>query len=128
MDYYISKMVHCGFDEAVERAVAELDKQGFGILTEIDMQEKLRDKLGVEFRPYMILGACDPQLAHQALLAEDKTGVLMPCNVIVQQLDDGSVEVAAMNPQVMADTTGNQEIGKLAAEAETRIRAALDSM
>ena len=86
------------FDEAVTHVTSELGKRGFGVLTEIDVQATLKKKLGVDFRPYRILGACNPQFAHEALMAEDKIGTMLPCNVIVQQLGPDQVEVSAVDP------------------------------
>jgi uncharacterized protein (DUF302 family) len=93
MSYHFSKTVHMDFDAAVEKTPAELKARGFGVLTQIDVRQTLKDKLGVDFRPYLILGACNPPFAYQALQAEDKIGTLLPCNVIVQQHANGTVEV-----------------------------------
>ena len=98
MSYYFNKTITLPFDEAVDRVKAELKKDGFGVLTEIDVQKTLKEKLGVDFRPYRILGACNPPFAYKALLAEDKIGTMLPCNVIVQELAPGRVEVAAIDP------------------------------
>ncbi len=95
MSYYFSKKLDLSFDEAIEKVTDALKSEGFGILTEIDVKETLKKKLDVDFRPYKILGACNPPFAHKALEAEDKIGAMLPCNVIVQQLDDG-VEIAAL--------------------------------
>jgi uncharacterized protein (DUF302 family) len=128
MEYHISKFVDYGFSEAIERATAALKEEGFGILTEIDAQATIKKKLDQDFRPYMILGACNPQLASQALHLEDKIGVLLPCNVVVQQHDDGRVEVSAMNPGIMAQATGNSTLEELSQQATERIRRALDAL
>jgi len=128
MEYHISKFVDYGYSEAIERATAALKDQGFGILTEIDAQATIKKKLDQDFRPYMILGACNPQLASQALKAEDKVGVLLPCNVVVQQHDDGRVEVSAMNPGIMAQATGNPALEDLSQQADAAIRRAIDAL
>lgn len=128
MEYHISKFVDHSFAEAIERATAALKDEGFGILTEIDAQATIKLKLDQDFRPYMILGACNPQLASQALRAEDKVGVLMPCNVVVQQHDDGRVEVSAMNPGIMAEATGNPALEDLSRQAGEAIHRAIDAI
>ena len=98
MSYYFSKTIDVPFDEAVEKDKAELKKEGFGILTEIDIRKTLKEKLNADFRNYRILGTCNPPNAYKALLAEDKIGLMLPCNVIVQETADGRVEVAAIDP------------------------------
>ncbi|MFA7306384.1 MAG: DUF302 domain-containing protein [Hyphomicrobium sp.] len=98
MSYYFNKTLPLAFDAAVARVIAKLKDEGFGIITDVDVTTTLKAKLGVEFRPYRILGACNPTLAHQALELEDKVGTMLPCNVIVQQLSPGVVEVAAIDP------------------------------
>ena len=97
MSYCFTKIVHLPFEEAIARVTDALRKEGFGVLTEIDVSATLKKKLDVDFRPYRILGACNPHFAYQALQAEDKIGTMLPCNVIVQETDDG-VEVAAVDP------------------------------
>jgi len=128
VDYYISRDVRLSYERAVERVTEELKKEGFGILTEIDVKATLKKKLDLDFRPYVILGACNPPLAHHALSIEDKIGTLLPCNVIVQQHPDGRVELAAMDPGVMAEVTGNAELAELAREARERITRALNAV
>lgn len=98
MSYYFSKLLPLGFDAALAVVTAKLKDEGFGIITEIDVTNTLKNKIGVEFRPYRILGACNPTLAHEALKLEDKVGTMLPCNVIVQELAPGRVEVAAIDP------------------------------
>ena len=98
MDYYTSKEVTVSFEEAIEKVTEELSNEGFGVLTEIDVKETLKKKLDVDFKKYKILGACNPKFAHQALLKEDKIGTMLPCNVIVEEHEDGTVEVSAVNP------------------------------
>lgn len=128
MNYHLSKFVDYSYSEAIERATAELKKEGFGILTQIDAKATLKEKIGADFRPYMILGACNPNFAHQALLAEDKVGTLMPCNVVVQQHDDGRVEVSAMNPAIMGEVIGGEKMGKLATEVAAMIRRVMAAL
>lgn len=98
MAYYFSKILNLSFDEAVSKVTEELKKEGFGILTDIDVQATLKKKLNVDFRKYRILGSCNPPFAYQALLKEDKIGTMLPCNVIVQEMPGGKVEVAAIDP------------------------------
>lgn len=98
MSYYFSKVLTVSFDEAVDRVTQTLKGQGFGVITEIDVTQTLKAKIGVDFRPYRILGACNPTLAYEALKLEDKVGTMLPCNVIVQELGPGRIEVAAIDP------------------------------
>ena len=98
MSYYFNKTLTASFDDVVARTAAALKAEGFGIITEIDVQKTLKDKIGVGFRKYRILGACNPQLAFEALQLEDKVGTMLPCNVVVQERDPGKVEVAAIDP------------------------------
>ena len=99
MSYYIGKMTGLGFAEAIEKVTEELKKEGFGVITEINVKETLKEKLDLDFRSYVILGACNPNYAHQAITLDDKIGALLPCNFVVQETDRGT-EVFAMNPQV----------------------------
>jgi uncharacterized protein (DUF302 family) len=128
MAYYMSKTVTHRFDEAVAQTVAALKAQGFGVLTEIDVQDTLKKKLGVDFRKYRILGACNPPFAYQALQAEDHIGILMPCNVIVQEFADGRVEVATVDPLVSMQATGNPKLGSYAQQVHDKLAAALASL
>ena len=98
MTYHFSKTVNLSFEAAVAATTAALKKHGFGVLTQIDVKDTLHKKIGVDFRPYLILGACNPKLAFQALTLEDKIGTMLPCNVIVQQHDGGAVEISAIDP------------------------------
>jgi uncharacterized protein (DUF302 family) len=115
------------YDDAVKSITAALAEQGFGVLTEIDVRATLKKKLDVDFRRYVILGACRPQLAHQALTAEIDIGLLLPCNVIVYEADDGVV-VAAIDPHAMMDFVKNPVLDKVADEAERRLRAAVETL
>ncbi len=121
MQYYIAKPVSMSYDEAIETVTARLADEGFGVLTEIDVKETLKKKIDVDFHKYKILGACNPQLAHKALSAEDKVGVLLPCNVIVQEREDGQVEVAAMDPVAAMESIANPALTELASEVRTRL-------
>jgi len=110
MSYYFSKRLDSDFDAAVERTTAALKRAGFGIITEIDVRETFRKKLGVDYRDYRILGACNPKMAHEALSIEDKVGTMLPCNVIVQDLGGGKVEVAAIDPVASMAAIDNQAL------------------
>jgi uncharacterized protein (DUF302 family) len=113
MNYYISRTIQSGFDKAVTEVVDALKAEGFGILTDIDVAATMKQKLGVEFRPYRILGACNPPLAHKALSAEDKVGVMLPCNVIVQEAGAGKIEVAAIDPRTVNVRRNDGRIGNV---------------
>jgi uncharacterized protein (DUF302 family) len=128
MSYYLSKTLATSFDEAIARVTEELKKEGFGVLTEIDVKATLKKKLDVDFRPYRILGACNPPFAHQALQVEDKIGVLLPCNVIVQQLAEGQVEVAAMDPAAAMQAVENPQLQDVAEKVRARLWAMMDRL
>ena len=128
MSYYFSKTLAVPFDEAVVRVTVELKKDGFGVLTDIDVKKTLNEKLGVDFRKYRILGACNPSFAHKALLAEDKIGTMLPCNVIVQELADGLVEVAAIDPLASMQAVQNQELGTIGLEVRNKLKAVVDRL
>ena len=110
MNYYFNKTLNEDFDKVMEKVTEELKKEGFGILTEINVNETLKKKLDVDFRRYQILGACNPPIAHKALEAEDKIGTMLPCNVIVQQKNETTVEVAAINPLASMQAVENEKL------------------
>ena len=112
MSYYFAKTLETTFDEALARTVAALTEEGFGIITEIDVKETLKKKLGIDFRRYRILGACNPVLAHEALKLEDKVGTMLPCNVIVQEKGDGETEVAAIDPVASMQAIDNPKLAE----------------
>jgi uncharacterized protein (DUF302 family) len=127
--YYFSKVVdYDSFEDAVEAIRRELKSEGFGVLTEIDAQATVKEKLGKDFRPYLILGACNPPFAHQALVAEEWIGTLLPCNIVVQQRDDGVIMAGAMNPELMAQATGNPELEKLSLALKGKLLAVLEAL
>ncbi|MGD0761734.1 MAG: DUF302 domain-containing protein [Roseiarcus sp.] len=128
MNYYIARVVEAGFDETVARIVAALKLEGFGVLTDIDVAATMKQKLGVEFRSYRILGACNPPLAHKALSAEDKIGVMLPCNVIVQDAGAGKTEVAAIDPRAAMERIGNPALSELAGEVAQRLARVLQTL
>ncbi len=122
MTYYFSKILDLPFGEAVERVTAELKEEGFGVLTEIDVKATQKKKLELEFRPYKILGACNPTFAHQALQAEDKIGTMLPCNVIVQEMEIGRTEVAAIDPAASMQAVENPDLSSIADEVRKRLQ------
>jgi uncharacterized protein (DUF302 family) len=126
MSYYFNKTVTIGFDEAIAKVTDELKKEGFGILTEIDVQETLKKKIDVDFRRYKILGACNPQFAYRAFQLEDKVGTMLPCNVIVQELE-GGVEIAAIDPIASMQAIKNPGLGDIASEVQTRLKRVIEN-
>jgi len=128
MPYYFNKIVDMSFDEAIEKANSELKKEGFGVLTEIDVSAALKKKIDVDFRKYRILGACNPHYAHQALLAEDKIGTMLPCNVIVQETEDGRVEIAAIDPIASMQAIENESLGQIATIIQSKIKHVIDNI
>src|SRR3989339_1907982 len=127
MAYYNSKVVNYTYDEAITKVTEELKKEGFGILTEIDVKETLKKKLDVDFRPYRILGACNPPFAYKALQAEDKVGIMLPCNVIVQEKENG-VEIAAVDPVASMQAIENPKLEEIANEIQERLHRVIDSL
>lgn len=128
MNYYNTKKVDLSFDDAIVKVTEELKKEGFGILTEIDVKETLKKKLDVDFRKYRILGACNPPFAYKALQAENKIGTMLPCNFIVQETDDGKVEVSAINPMVSMQTVKNPELGSIAGQVAEKITRVMENV
>lgn len=122
MQYYIAKTVSGGFPATVDRVIAALKGEGFGVLTDIDVTATMKKKLGIDFRDYRILGACNPPLAHQALAADDKIGTMLPCNVIVQDLGSGQIEVAAINPAISMEHVGNPALKAIAESVTGKLR------
>jgi uncharacterized protein (DUF302 family) len=126
--YCFGRMVNAGYEETVARARKTLQEEGFGILSEIDVRAKLKEKLGVDFRPYIILGACNPKLAHKALSAEINLGTLLPCNVVVYVDDRERTVVMAMDPSTALGMVGNPALEPIAAEVRERIARALERL
>ncbi|MBR2537299.1 MAG: DUF302 domain-containing protein [Hyphomicrobium sp.] len=128
MSYYFNKVLLMSFDDVVTLTAEKLKEQGFGIITEIDVTRTLKSKIGVEFRPYRILGACNPALAHEALKLEDKVGTMLPCNVIVQELAPGRVEVAAINPVASMAAIDNPALLEKAAFVGAKLEKVIESL
>jgi len=128
MTYHFSKTLNAPFDQAMESVTAALGQRGFGVLTTIDVKATLKKKLDVDFRPYTILGACNPNFAYQALQHEDKIGTMLPCNVIVQQRDDGKVEVSAVDPIASMQAIDNPALGAVAGEVRDLLRQTIESL
>ena len=128
MKYYISKTIAGDFPAIVERVIASLKTEGFGVLTEIDVKATMKQKLNIDFRDYRILGACNPPLAHQALTADDKIGTMLPCNVIVQDLGSGQVEVAAINPAISMEHVENTVLKTIADSVTGKLRRVITAI
>ncbi|MGC8711445.1 MAG: DUF302 domain-containing protein [Leptodesmis sp.] len=127
MSYHFSKVLSLSFDEAVARVTEKLKEQGFGVLTEIDVQATMKKKLDVEMPKYLILGACNPSFAYQALQLEDKIGTMLPCNVIVQQKPEG-VEVSAIDPVASMQAISNPNLASVATQVRDQLKAVIDSL
>lgn len=128
MTYYYAKTVEKSFDEIEQRVRDALKEQGFGVLTEIDVQATLRKKLDVNFRRYKILGACNPPYAHKALLVEDKIGLMLPCNVVVQETDEGKTDVAAIDPVASMAAVENDKLKEVATQIRGKLQSVIDSL
>lgn len=128
MSYHISKIVTGNFDDVISRVTDELKKEGFGVLTEIDIKSTLKKKLDVEFRNYRILGACNPEYAYNALQAENKVGAMLPCNVVVQETGDGMIEVAAVNPQASMMAIENPKLKDLAGDVTQKLQKVVNAI
>jgi uncharacterized protein (DUF302 family) len=122
MKYYFEKTLTCSFNEAIERVTEELKKEGFGVLTEIDVKATLKKKLDVDFRNYRILGACNPPFAYKALLAEDKIGTMLPCNVVIQQVSDSQIEIAAVDPSASMQAVQSESLKEIVKEIQQKLK------
>jgi len=128
MSYHFSKTLDVPFDQAIPRVTEALKGEGFGVLTDIDVAATMKAKLGDGFRPYRILGACNPGLAHRALQLEDKIGTMLPCNVIVQQHENGDVEVSAVDPAASMQAIDNPGLAEVAQDVRDRLKRVVDSL
>lgn len=128
MSYYFSKIVNEDFDKAIEKVTSKLKEEGFGVLTEIDVKATLKKKLDVDFKNYKILGACNPPFAYKALQSEDKIGIMLPCNVIVEENNDGKVEVSAVDPVASMQAVKNESLGSIAEEVRSKLKKVIDQL
>ena len=128
MKYYFSKTLSIPFDDAVAGFTEELKKEGFGILTEIDVKETLKKKLDVDFKRYTILGACNPPFAYRALQSEDKIGTMLPCNVVVQEIENDQVEVAAVDPMASMQAVENPDLREIAEQIQVKLKSVIDNL
>ncbi|MBA7672087.1 hypothetical protein ES703_80259 [subsurface metagenome] len=128
MSYYFSKIINESFDRAIVKVVLCLKNEGFGVLTEIDVKETLKKKMNVDFQKYTILGACNPSFAYKALKAEDKIGTMLPCNVIVQEISEGEVEIAAVDPVASMKAVENPALFEIANQVQEKLRKVIESL
>jgi uncharacterized protein (DUF302 family) len=128
VSYYFSKIIKVSFEDAVVKVTEELKKEGFGVLTEIDVQATLKKKLDVDFKKYKILGACNPIFAHEALQVEDKIGTMLPCNVIVQELSEGKIEVAAIDPIASMQAVENERLQGVAKQVKGKLKRVIQEL
>ncbi|MEO9964145.1 MAG: DUF302 domain-containing protein [Reichenbachiella sp.] len=128
MAYYMNKTIIGKYDAVVTRTTELLKEEGFGVLTEIDVQSVLKNKIDVDFRKYKILGACNPHYAHKALQSEDKIGTMLPCNVIVQEMEGGEVEVAAVDPIASMMAVGNPALEAMAQEVRGKLQHVIEAL
>lgn len=128
MSYSFSKIVDASYEDAIIKVTEELKKEGFGILTEIDVKETLKKKINVDFRKYKILGACNPTFAHKALQAESEIGTMLPCNVIVQETPDKKIQVSAIDPVASMMAVRNDKLGEVAGEVRNKLKKVIDSL
>jgi uncharacterized protein (DUF302 family) len=128
MPYYFAKTLSVGFEDAVRRTTEALKNEGFGIITEIDVKDTLKRKINVEFRNYRILGACNPELANEALAIEDKVGTMLPCNVVVQDTGSGTTEVAAIDPVASMQAIDNPRLKSAAEHVQVKLRKVIEAL
>ncbi len=128
MSYTFNKIVDLNYDDAIEKVTEVLATEGFGVLTTIDVKATLKKKIDVDFRPYMILGACNPSFAHKALLAEPLIGAMLPCNVVVQVNENGKTEISAVDPMASMSAVKNEDLGAIADEVREKLQRVIDSL
>ena len=128
MSYYFAKTLAVGFDDAIRRTTEALKQEGFGIITEIDVKDTFKKKINVDFRNYRILGACNPTLAHEALQLEDKVGTMLPCNVVVQDVGDGKIEVAAIDPVASMQAIDNSRLKQAAERVQGKLKKVIANL
>lgn len=128
MKYYFNKIVSTNFDQTIALVTDKLKEEGFGVLTQIDVKDTLKRKLDVDFKRYQILGACNPAFAHRALLVEDKVGVMLPCNVVIEEHEDGKTEVTAIDPVTSMSAIDNKQLELLATEVRAKLKRVIDRL
>lgn len=128
MGYYFSKTIDASFEDAINKVMEELKKEGFGVLTDIDVKATLKKKLDVDYHKYRILGACNPPFAYKALQAENKIGTMLPCNVMVQETEDGKIEVAAVDPLASMQAVENKELESIATQVQAKLKKVIDNL
>lgn len=128
MSYYFAKRLNMGFEQAIAHVIEALKAEGFGVISTIDVQDTFKKKIGVDFRPYRILGACNPKLAYEALTVEDKIGTMLPCNVVVQAIDGKTVEVAAVDPVASMQAVTNPQLEATATGVRAKLQRVVDSL
>jgi len=128
MPYYFTKTISTTFDDAIKKVTEELKKEGFGILTEIDVKETLKKKLDVDFKKYRILGACNPPFAYKALQAEDRIGAMLPCNVIVIEQEENKIEISSVDPVASMQAVDNDSLSAIASEIQSKLKKVIDSL
>lgn len=129
MSYFFNKVLKGkNFEESINQVQIELKKEGFGVLTEIDIKETLKNKIGVDFKKYKILGACNPHFAHKALLSEDKIGLFLPCNIIVEEHENGEIEVSVVDPIASMSSVENEDLGELAIEIQQKLIRVIENL
>ena len=127
MSYYFSKIVDLSFEDSIQKVKDQLKKEGFGVLTEIDMKETLKKKLDVDFRNYKILGACNPPFAYRALQLERMVGTMLPCNIIVQEVSEGKTEITAIDPVASMQAINNAELAEIAGQVRLKLKSVIES-
>ncbi len=128
MDYNFNKITNYTFEEAVKKVTEELKKEGFGVLAEIDMKKTLKEKINIDFRNYKILEACNPPFAHKSLLAEDKIGIFLPCNVVVQEISETEIEIAVVNPVAAMQNVENEDMKQIAFEIQAKLKNVIEKV
>jgi len=128
MSYYFSKTLNTSFESAVSKVTEELKKEGFGVLTEIDVKETLKKKIDVDFKKYKILGACNPPFAYEALKAEDKIGTMLPCNVVVIEQEEGKIEISAVDPVASMEAVKNPQLADIADKIRSKLKKVIEHL
>ncbi len=128
MSYYFSKIINTDFNKAIDKVTGELKKQGFGIVSEIDVKKTLKKKLNIDFKKYKILGACNPKFAHQALKAEDKIGLMLPCNVVVEEISSDKTEISVADPITLMQIIVNPELEHIAKQVQVKLKKVVENL